>query len=128
MLHPSKSTTLPHTMSHHQPSDLTSKKTTKNELSNSDLPVKRRAWGARRRAVRRAYVVVEQPWERSTGPKTPAGKAVSAANATKTGWFSAENREALKRLSAVLTAQAKFVRDLVAAHKAHLSCAIGRTE
>jgi len=110
------------------PFDLAIEKTTKNELSNSDLPVKRRAWGARRRAVRRAYVVVEQPWERSTGPKTPAGKAVSAANATKTGWFSAENREALKRLSAVLTAQAKFVRDLVAAHKAHLSCAIGRTE
>ena len=39
-----------------------------------------------------------RPWEKSTGPKTKAGKAVSSKNSLKHGIFSAEK---LKMISEV---------------------------
>lgn len=45
-----------------------------------------------------------RPWEQSTGPKTPAGKAVSARNAFK-GGHGAKLRELKKSVNAMLREQ-----------------------
>ncbi len=51
-----------------------------------------------------------KPWERSTGPKTQDGKAVSSKNAYKHGFRSGDYREILK----LLRLQAFFVRNVAA--------------
>ena len=42
-------------------------------------------WTPERRARQAALIRVWRPWEKSTGPKSPAGKATSASNAFKGG-------------------------------------------
>jgi len=46
-----------------------------------------------------------KPWEQSTGPTTPTGKACSARNAKKSGLHTAE----IKRLKKLLRQQKKFI-------------------
>jgi hypothetical protein len=41
------------------------------------------AWTPERRAKQAEAIRGWRPWTRSTGPKTPAGKAISARNASK---------------------------------------------
>jgi hypothetical protein len=48
-------------------------------------------WTEERKAKMRLQIQEWKPWEKSTGAKTPEGKAVSSKNALKHGAFSAEN-------------------------------------
>jgi hypothetical protein len=49
-----------------------------------------------------------KPWERSTGPRTPDGKAKASRNAYKGGhWL------ALRELSRLVNAEVKAAQDLV---------------
>jgi hypothetical protein len=51
-------------------------------------------WSMERRQLQALMIRRWQPWKRSTGPKTPAGKAISARNGYKGGSM----REKLRRL------------------------------
>ena len=54
-------------------------------------------WTSERRARQAALIQRWKPWERSTGPKTPEGKARVSRNAFKDGW-----RAQLRELSRLL--------------------------
>src|SRR5688572_24212739 len=47
--------------------------------------LRRKGWSPERRALQAKRIREWQPWRRSTGPKTEAGKLRSAANAVKHG-------------------------------------------
>ncbi len=53
-------------------------------------------WTPERRQAQRERIQASRPWERSTGPKTPEGKAASSQNASKPN----SHR---KRINALLT-------------------------
>lgn len=57
-------------------------------------------WTPERRARQAALIRNWRPWEKSTGPRTPKGKALVSRNADKGGW-----REQLRELRRVLRAQ-----------------------
>ncbi len=59
-------------------------------------------WTKQRRAKMRKAIYAWRPWEHSTGPKTPAGKAAIARNSLKHGAFTRENRQLLQGLRATL--------------------------
>ena len=65
-------------------------------------------WTPERRARQAALIRTWCPWKKSTGPTSPAGKAVSASNAYK-GGFGAEVRALRKDVNAEIRA----ARDLV---------------
>ena len=79
-----------------------------NEVSNSKNPLKRRAWTESRRKTQAERAQKQQPWRHSTGPKTPEGKAKSAANAHKTGLHTAQ----IRKLRAVLRAHKAFLKEI----------------
>jgi hypothetical protein len=55
------------------------------------------------RKVKQSQAIKEwKPWEKSTGPKTPAGKAISSQNSLKHGAFSAENLKQLGEIRRLL--------------------------
>ena len=72
--------------------------------TNKDRGSTRRAYrlSAEGAASLRAAALRNQPWRRSTGPRTAAGKARSRANATKHGERSAGRLGARRELNAVL--------------------------
>ena len=59
-------------------------------------------WSAERRARQAELVKTWQPWLRSTGPKTKAGKTKSAANAVKNGLRSRETTAEFRQLRQAL--------------------------
>ena len=61
-------------------------------------------WTPERRARQAALIRTWRPWERSTGPKSPAGKAVSAGNAFK-GGHGAKLRALKAEINALLRAE-----------------------
>ena len=66
-------------------------------------------WTPARKARQAALIRNWRPWERSTGPKSLAGKAVSANNAFK-GGFGAELRALRKEVNAKIKAVSTMVR------------------
>lgn len=59
------------------------------------------------RALRAELIKRWKPWEKSTGPKSAAGKARAARNADKGG-----TRPMLRELRAALRAQAKTLQEI----------------
>lgn len=56
-----------------------------------------RRWSPEQRAQQAAKITQWQPWTKSTGARTPEGKAASSRNAFKGGF-----REELRRLAGLL--------------------------
>lgn len=65
-------------------------------------------WTPERRARQAEAIRRWQPWTRSTGPTTDAGKARTRVNAFKGG-----QREALRALARALREQERSLRELV---------------
>ena len=61
-------------------------------------------WTPERKARQAALIRTWRPWERSTGPHSPEGKAVSASNAFN-GGRRAELRALTKAVNALLREQ-----------------------
>lgn len=59
-------------------------------------------WTPERRARAAELIRTWRPWEKSTGPRTDAGKAASRTNALKHGARSAEAIAAERRINAWL--------------------------
>lgn len=59
-------------------------------------------WTQERKAKQRAAIYRWRPWEKSTGPKTGAGKASVAANAFKHGGRSRAFIEQARNLRSIL--------------------------
>ncbi len=57
-------------------------------MSNSDSPIKRRAWPEKRRKEQAKRCRQTRPWAASNGPKSDEGKARSCVNAFKDGLHS----------------------------------------
>ena len=60
-----------------------------------------RHWTPEERLKQSKAIRSWRPWERSTGAKTPTGKAISSKNATKTG-NSVYVRELIKQMNRIL--------------------------
>ena len=65
-------------------------------------------WTLERRRKQSEAISKWKPWERSTGPKTTAGKVRVSLNAFKYGMRSAE----IRRIEAALIEQARVEREL----------------
>ena len=52
-----------------------------------------RHWTPEERAAQRELIRNQKPWEKSTGPKTEAGKAVTSRNGTTHGMYSQSARD-----------------------------------
>ena len=65
-------------------------------------------WTEERKQRQRELIQSWKPWLKSTGAKTPEGKARSSKNATKTG-KSLEVRELIKYLNRLMREQKKLI-------------------
>jgi hypothetical protein len=70
-------------------------------------PLPTRGWTPERRARQAALIARWQPWRRSTGPRTDAGKARSAANALKHGFRSRAYMHRIREVRRVLRLSAR---------------------
>lgn len=86
---------------------------TTNELKDPEKPVFTKGWTDQRRREQAARCRRNRPWEKSTGPKTDAGKDQSRQNALVHGLRGEPGR----RLREVLRAQRDFVKSVAAAIK-----------
>lgn len=69
-------------------------------------------WTAERRARQAVLIRSWKPWERSSGPRTPEGKARAARNAWKGGtWL------ALRELRRLVNAEVREARKLVSLYR-----------
>ena len=65
-------------------------------------------WTPERKARQAASIRTWKPWERSTGPRTPEGRAKVARNAWRGGY-----RQQLRELSRMVNAEIRAARDLI---------------
>jgi hypothetical protein len=68
-------------------------------------------WTPERRAKQAEAIKRWRPWERSTGPRTPEGKAAAAANGAK-AWPHSGARASLRELRRLLREQREALREL----------------
>ena len=66
-------------------------------------------WTPERRKRQAELIIGWAPWAKSTGPKSPEGKAVVARNAWRGG-----HRQQLRELSKMLNAEIRQARDMIA--------------
>ena len=70
-------------------------------------------WTPERRARQAELIRTWKPWNRSTGPKTPEGKARAAANAEKADpWALKEAREVIRHCRQVLRDQREALKKI----------------
>lgn len=74
------------------------------------------SWPPEKRARQAAIAKARKPWEKSTGPKTDAGKKAVSRNAYRHGFRSAD----YAALCALLTQQKEMARALLAFTKGKL--------
>ena len=67
-------------------------------------------WTPESRAKQAELIRTWRPWEQSTGPKTPEGKAVSSMNAIVHGLDTAEQRAFMKRVASYMRDQRKALK------------------
>ena len=63
---------------------------------------KSKGWSPERRQRQREAIQRWKPWEQSTGPRTPEGKAASSANSLVHGMFDARSRELMRSIHELL--------------------------
>lgn len=63
-----------------------------------------RPWTQERRAFQAAVARKHRPWEKSTGPKTPAGKARASQNGIQHGRFSERELDLFAKIRAYIEA------------------------
>lgn len=64
-------------------------------------------WTEQRKQRQRELIQTWKPWEKSTGAKTPQGKARSSRNAYKTGY--SEFKAMLKELNRLLKKERRLI-------------------
>jgi hypothetical protein len=69
-------------------------------------------WTTARKAKQSAQIHLWQPWSKSTGARTPQGKAVVSRNAFKGG-----HRPYLRQLAKELAEEVNFTRGLIKEHR-----------
>ena len=72
------------------------------------MPDRSNRWTPERRARQAALIRTWRPWEKSTGPRTDAGKAVAAQNAWK-GGDEVRLRELVRGINRMLREQRKWI-------------------
>ena len=69
-------------------------------------------WTSERRAQQAALIRTWRPWDRSTGPRTEAGKAKASRNAAKIGPWKAE-RDNIRALNRYMRCLLRRQRELI---------------
>ena len=67
-------------------------------------------WSPERRQRQREAIQRWKPWEQSTGPRTPQGKAKAANNSRVHGMFDARSRELMRSINALLREQRQALK------------------
>ena len=71
-----------------------------------------RNWTPEQRNEQAAKICAWRPWEQSTGPRTPDGKARASRNAENVNDSRTVTRNALRELRAMLKTQRECLHDL----------------
>ena len=69
-------------------------------------------WSPERRQRQREAIQQWKPWEQSTGPRTPEGKATAANNSLVHGLDTAQQREFMRGVRAFLRKQRQALKEL----------------
>ena len=69
-------------------------------------------WSPERRQRQREAIQRWKPWEQSTGPRTPEGKATAASNSLVHGLFDARSRALIREVRAYLREQQKALDEM----------------
>lgn len=69
-------------------------------------------WSPERRQRQREAIQRLRPWEQSTGPRTPEGKAKASRNSLVHGMRDARSRELMRRIHELLREQRQSLKVL----------------